>query len=152
MGCNYVVKLSAEERAQLECLVSTGKRAATTLTHARILLKTDSSTLDGKWNDDRIVAALDTSRSTIYRVRKEFVEEGLEAALYRKRPTGRQYRKLDGAGEAQLIALACSKAPAGRVRWTMELLADKMIALKIVDTISDTTVYRTLKKTISNHG
>ena len=152
MGCNYVVKLSAEERAQLERLVSTGKRAATTLTHARILLKTDSSTLDGKWSNDRIVAALDTSRSTIYRVRKEFVEEGLEAALYRKRPTGRQYRKLDGAGEAQLIALACSKAPAGRVRWTMELLADKMIALKIVDTISDTTVYRTLKKTISNHG
>ena len=152
MGCNYVVTLSAEERAQLEQLVLTGKRAATTLTHARILLKTDSSPLKGKWSDDRIVAALDTSRSTIYRVRKEFVAEGLEAALYRKRPTGRQYRKLDGAGEAQLIALACSKAPAGRVRWTMELLADKMIALKIVDTISDTTVYRTLKKTISNHG
>ena len=122
------------------------------MTHARILLKTDASTRDGKWDDDRIVAALDTSRSTVYRVRKEFVEEGLETALYRKRPTGRQYRKLDGAGEAQLIALACSKAPEGRVRWTMELLAEKMIALKIVDTISDTTVYQTLKKTILSHG
>ena len=152
MGCNYVVKLLAEERAQLERLVSTGKRAATTLTHARILLKTDSLTLEGKWGDDRIVAALDTSRSTIYRVRKEFVEEGLEAALYRKRPTGRQYRKLDGAGEAQLIALACSKAPEGRARWTMELLAEKMVTLKIVDSLSDTTVYRTLKKTILSRG
>jgi len=152
MVCKYIVKLSAEERVQLERLVSTGKRAAAALTHARILLKADAATRDGKWDDDRIVAALNTSRSTVYRVRKEFVEEGLETALYRKRPTGRQYRKLDGAGEAQLIALACSKAPEGRVRWTMELLAEKMIALKIVDTISDTTVYRTLKKTISSHG
>ena len=79
MGCKYIVKLSAKERTQLKRLVSTGKRAAATLTHARILLKTDSSTQNGKWDDDRIVSALDTSRSTIYRVRKEFVEESLEA-------------------------------------------------------------------------
>jgi transposase len=152
MGCQYIVKLSAEERVQLERLVATGKRAAAALTHARILLKADTSTQDGKWDEDRIAEALDTSRSTVYRVRKEFVEEGLEAALYRKRPTGRQYRKLDGAGEAHLIALACSKAPEGRARWTMELLADKMIELKIVDSISDTTVFRTLKKTTSSRG
>ncbi len=111
MVCRYIVKLSAEERVRLERLVGTGKRAAAALTHARILLKADSSTQDDKWDEDRIAEALDTSRSTVYRVRKEFVEEGLEAALYRKRPTGRQYRKLDGAGEAHLIALACSKAP-----------------------------------------
>ncbi len=146
MACKYIVRLSVEERAQLERKVATGKSTAAVLMHARILLKADTSHQDGKWDDGRIAEALETSQSTAYRVRKEFVEEGLETALYRKRPTGRQYRMLDGAGEAQLIALACSKAPKGRVRWTMELLADKMIKLKIVDSISDTTVYRTLEK------
>jgi len=96
--------------------------------------------------------ALDTSISTVLRIRKAFVEQGLDAAVYRKRSTRHYQRKLDGAGEAHLIAIACSKAPEGRARWTMQLLADKMIELKIVDTISDDTVHRTLKKTTSSRG
>jgi transposase len=145
MTCKYIVSLSVEERTRLERLITTGKSAAAALMHARILLKADALHQDDKWDDDRISEALETSLSTVFRVRKEFVEEGLETALYRKRPTGRQYRKLDGAGEAQLITLACSKAPEGRVRWTLELLASKMIELKVVDSISDTTVYHTLE-------
>ena len=151
MASKFLVKLTAEERAQLERLVNTGKRAASTLIHARILLKADAG--DGQaWENERIAEAVETSTATVHRVRQAFVEEGLEAALHRKRPTGRQFRKLDGEGEARLVALACSAPPAGRVRWTMQLLADKLIELKIVETISDDTVHRTLKKTRLSRG
>jgi len=151
MASKFIVKLTSEERTQLERMVSTGKRAAATLMHARILLKADAG--DGQaWENERIAEALETSTGTVHRVRQAFVDEGLEAALYRKKPTGRQYRTLDGEGEARLVALACSTPPAGRVRWTMQLLADKLIALKIVDTISDDTVHRTLKKTNLSRG
>jgi transposase len=122
------------------------------LLHARILLKADVGADSRRWTDTEIAEALDTSAATVHRVRQAFVEQGMEAALSRKRPTGRQYRKLDGAQEAQLIAVACSAPPAGRARWTLRLLADKLVALDIVATISPECVRTTLKKMCSNHG
>ena len=115
----YTVRLDAAERQGLIDLVRTGKRAASTLIRARILLKADVGPQGEACDDEEIVEALETSLSTIHRVRQAFVEEGLEEALYRQKPTGRQYRKLDGDQEARLIALACSEAPEGRSRWTL---------------------------------
>jgi len=152
MANKFVVTLSPEERLQLTQLVSTGKAAASKLTHARILLKADRAEGGPAWTDPQIATALDVGDSTIYRVRQAFVERGVEAALGRKRPTGRQYRKLDGAQEARLIALACSRPPAGRDRWTLKLLADRLVALEVVDTISPECVRVTLKKTTSSRG
>lgn len=148
----YVVRLHPEEREQLLTLVNTGRAAAAKLLHARILLKADVSVEGRGWTDTAIAEALDTSAATVHRVRQAFVEEGLDAALIRQRPTGRRYRKLDGVQEAQLIAVACSAPPAGRTRWTFKLLADKAVALEIVDTISAECVRTTLKKMRSNPG
>ena len=148
----YVVRLQPEEHAQLLALVNTGRAAAVKLLHARIVLKADVSAGSRHWTDMEIADALDTSASTVQRVRRAFVEQGLEAALARKRPTGRQYRKLDGAQEAQLLAVACSAPPTGSVRWTLKLLADKLVELDLVDTISPECVRTTLKKMRSNHG
>ena len=148
----YMVRLHPEEHAQLLTLVNTGRAAAVKLLHARILLKADVSTDSRPWTDAEIADALDTSASTVHRVRQACIEQGLEAALSRKRPTGRQYRKLDGAQEAQLLAVACSAPPEGSVRWTLKLLADKLVELDIVDTISTECVRTTLKKMRSNHG
>ena len=144
----YIVRLTDEERTDLEHLIHTGKhRAAATLIHARILLKADVGTGEPGWDDDRMVEAIECSASTVYRVRQTFVEEGLTAALFRKKPTGRLYRKLDGEQEAQLIALACSTPPAGRTHWTMRLLADRLVELQVVDSIGPECVRTTLKKT-----
>jgi transposase len=148
----YMVRLNAEEREQLLALVNTGRAAAATLLHARILLKADVSEAGRRWSDAEIAVALDTSESTVHRVRQAFVEQGWEAAVARQRPTGRQYRKLDGAQEAQLIALACSAPPTGRARWTLKLLADKLVTLDVVDRISAECVRTTLKKMTSNRG
>ena len=148
----YVVRLNAEERAQLLALVNTGQAAAAKLLHARILLKADSGTDSRRWTDAEIAEALDTSASTAHRVRQAWVEWGLETALSRQRPAGRQYRKLDGVQEAQLIAVACSPPPEGRARWTLKLLADKLVALDIVETINPECVRTTLKKTSLNRG
>jgi transposase len=148
----YIVRLSAEERAQLDELIRTGKRAASVLIHARILLKADVGAGGPGWDDGRIAEAVDCGASTVYRVRQAFVEEGLMAALLRKKPTGRQYRKLDGAQEAQLIALACGTPPDGRRRWTLRLLADRLVELDVVESISPECVRMTLKKTISSPG
>lgn len=148
----YIVQLNMEERDQLLAFVSTGRAAAAKLLHARILLKADGGAGGRRWTDAEIADALDTSAATVHRVRQVFVEQGMEAALSRQRPTGRQYRKLDGAQEAQLIAVACSAPPAGRARWTLRLLADKLVELVIVDTISPECVRTTLKKMCSNHG
>jgi transposase len=148
----FIVRLPVEERKSLERMVSSGRDAARKLLRARILLKADVSTGEIRWSDEEIAEALETSYLTVYRVRKQWVEEGMEAVLSRRKPNGRQYRKLDGAQEARLIALACSPPPEGRTRWTMQLLADKLVELKIVDGISDDTVHRTLKKTISSRG
>ena len=144
----YVVRLDKEEREQLRALVSTGRAAAVKLLHARILLKADVGEGSRRWTDAEIAEALDTSASTVHRVRQAWVECGMETALSRKRPTGRQYRKLDGAQEAQLIAVTCSAPPEGRTRWTLKLLADRLVELNIIDTISPECVRTTLKKTI----
>jgi transposase len=153
----YIVRLTADERAQLDDLIRTGKRAASVIIHARILLKADASAGGPGWDDGRIAEAVECGASTVYRVRQAFVEEGLAAALFRKKPTGRQYRKLDGAQEARLIALACGAPPAGRSGWTLRLLryrsmADRLVELQVVVSISPECVRMTLKKTNSSPG
>ena len=145
-----VVRLSAGHRHELERLAATGKRSAATILHARILLKADTG--HEGWTDERIAEALDTSPATVARVRKKFRQPGVAVAVHCQRPTGRQYRKLDGAQEARLAALACSPPPPGQARWTMKLLADKLVALEVVEAIDPATVWRTLKKTNSSHG
>jgi len=152
MEVKYVVKLSAAEYARLHALLRAGKAAATTQAHARILLKADQADSGPGWPDAKIAEAVDVGLSTVHRVRQAFVEEGLEAALQRQRPTGRQYRKLDGAQEARLVALACSPPPEGRDRWTLKLLADRLVALDVVGAISPECVRTTLKKTTSSRG
>ncbi|MEZ5577726.1 MAG: IS630 family transposase [Candidatus Competibacteraceae bacterium] len=142
----YIVRLSAEERTELDDLIRTGKRAASTLIHARILLKADAGANGPGWDDARITEAVECGASTVYRVRRTFVEAGLAAALFRKKPTGRQYRKLDGAQEAHLIALACGAPPEGRANWTLRLLAERLVELEVVDAISPECVRMTLKK------
>ena len=148
----YRVKLTTEERAQLHELLAKGKAAARTLTHARILLKTDEGEAGPCLADDEIALDLEVNRSTVERVRIRCVEEGFEVAL-RPRPSRQVHpRKLDGLQEAHLVKLACSPAPNGRDRWTLRLLADKLVELEIVDGISHETVRQTLKKTNSNLG
>jgi transposase len=132
--------------------VSKGKAAARKLTRARIVLLADESEAGPSWSDDRIVEALGISRRTVERTREKWVEDGLEAALNHKRSPRPHTKRLDGEAEARLVHLACSEAPAGRERWTMQLLADKLIELEIVETISDETVRTTLKKMNSNPG
>ena len=147
----YVVKLSGEEREQLEALIGKGKSPAQRLVKARILLKADVSGAGQGWSDSRIVEALETSQSMVYRVRKQLVEEGFEAVLSRKpRATPAVPRIFDGEKEAKLIALACSKPPKGRARWTLRLLENKVVELGIVERASDSTIGRTLKKTLSS--
>ena len=147
----YVVRLSGEERERLKTLIRKGKSPARRLLKARILLKTDASEAGEAWSDSRIIEALDASASMVYRVRKQLVEEGLEAVLSRKqRATPAVSRIFDGEKEAKLIALACSKPPKGRARWTLRLLENKVVELGIVERASDSTIGRTLKKTLSN--
>jgi hypothetical protein len=147
----YVVRLSAEERDRLEALLRKGKSPAQQLLKARILLKADVSDGGEGWSDSRIVEALETSPSMVYRVRKQLVEEGFEAVLSRKqRAMPAVARIFDGEREAKLIALACSKPPAGRARWTLRLLEEKVVELAIVDRASDSTIGRALKKTFSS--
>ncbi len=148
----YRVRLAPQERAHLEELLSKGKAAARTLTHARILLKADEGEAGPHLSDEAIAEALDVNRSTVERVRIRCVEEGFEAAL-RPRPSRQVHpRKLDGAQEAHLVAVACSPAPNGRARWSLRLLADKLVELEIVEAISYETVRQTLKKTNSSRG
>ena len=147
----YVVRLSAEERDRLEALLRKGKSPAQQLLKARILLKADVSDGGEGWSDSRIVEAMETSPSMVYRVRKQLVEEGFEAVLSRKqRAMPAVARIFDGEREAKLIALACSKPPAGRARWTLRLLEEKVVELAIVDRASDSTIGRALKKTFSS--
>lgn len=151
MKKTFIVKLADSERALLAEVVATGSGAARKLLRARILLKADQR--DGRpgWSDGRIGEALDVARTTVERVRKQYVTAGLDAALARRRPPPRQ-RLLDGVGEAHLIATACSAAPAGHQRWTLRLLAGKLVELEQVDTISHETVRQILKKTSSSRG
>jgi transposase len=147
----YIVRLSEEERQTLEQIVTTGKRAAYTINHARILLKADDNQLNGSWRDQDIQAALDMSLRTIERVRQRFVEEGLDAAL-KCRPGGGRKPKLDGEVEAHLVALRCSEAPNGKGRWTLRLLAGQMVELGYIEQLSHESVRQVLKKTNCNRG
>jgi len=147
MKKKYIVTLAQEERRRLREMVSRGKAAARKLMHARILLKADVSEGAPALDDAAIAQEVEAGRATVERVRKEFVEEGLDAALDRRKPRRQYRRKLDGDGEAHLIALACSRAPEGRSRWTLRLLADRMVALEHVEAVSYETVHRVLKKT-----
>jgi len=147
----YIVTLSDEERDQLTALIHTGKHPAQKLLKARILLKADVSDGGEGWSDSQIAAALETSVATVARTRQLLVEEGLEAVLIRKHsPNSARRRIFDGAAEARLIALACSDPPAGRARWTLQLLEEAVVELKIVERASDNTIGRTLKKTFSS--
>ena len=149
---HYVVTLTAAERSCLQALIAKGKVAAQKRLHAQILLKADVGPQGEGWTDQQIVEAFDVGRCTVERVRQRFVEQGLEAALIRKPQQNRIPRKIDGAVEAHLIAAACGKPPEGRKRWTLQLLADRLIVLELVDTVSYETVRRTLKKTKSSRG
>ncbi|HEX4826892.1 MAG TPA: IS630 family transposase [Xanthobacteraceae bacterium] len=143
----YVVRLSGEERERLETLLRKGKSPARRVLKARILLKADVSEAGKGWSDNRIIEALETSPSMVYRVRKQLVEEGFEAVLSRKpRAMPAVARIFDGEKEAKLIALACSKPPKGRARWTLRLLENKVVELGIVGRASDSTIGRALKK------
>ena len=151
MNKKYVVRLTDTERGILEGRVNTGTGAARALTHARILLKADCGPDGPAWTDETISAALDVSIPTIERLRKTLVLAGFDAALQRKAPPPRQ-RKLDGRQEAQLIALACRAAPDGHKRWTLQLLAKRLIELEALDGLAPETVRQLLKKTTSSPG
>lgn len=143
----YIVALSPEERQNLERLTTTGKAPAYKLNHARILLKADINQQPGGWRDQDISDALDISVSTIERIRQRFVEQSLEAALSRQTPVRTKPRLLDGEQEAHLIALAWAQTPEGQGRWTLRLLAERMVELAYVGSLSHETVCQTLKKT-----
>ena len=144
----YKVTLDADERQYLHDLTAAGQAAARKLAHARILLEADAADGGPAWHDGRIADALEVSCATVERVRQRLVEQGLDAALDRKqRERPAREIKLDGRAEARLIALACSAPPEGRATWTMQLLADKLVELEVVDSISDETVRLALKKT-----
>jgi transposase len=149
MEKKYIVRLTQQERQQLEALVAKGKAAAYKIRHANILLKVDA---DGPaWSDRQTAEAFGCHLNTVRNVRRRLVEEGFEAALERKKQDAPSRRPiLDGQGQARLIALACSKPPEGRDRWTLKLLADRLVALEVVESISDQTVRRTLKKGTSS--
>ena len=164
----YRVKLTTEERQELKALVSRGRAAAYQQTHARVLLLSDEGQGDGAMKDEEIARALRTGCSTVERVRRRCVEEGVDAALERRVQIRRRRKKLDGQGEAHpvsstgqaLVAPACGEPPLrlrsghapGRASWTLKLLADRLVECEIVDRISPETVRQTLKKTNSSPG
>lgn len=152
MAKKYIVTLTDEERESLRKMISSGKGAARRLTRARILLKADVSPGCPAWKDERIVEALGVGIATVERLRRQFVEEGFEAALSERVSTRQFNYTIDGDAEAHLIALACGAAPEGRSRWTLRLLAGKMVELEYVDAVSHETVRRVLKKTRSSRG
>ena len=146
----YDVRLTEEERGQLETLVRSGRAHARKLLYGRILLKADADGPD-RWTDELIADALEVSTATVARERRRFCEEGLEVALMPRKPGRPRRRVLDGRAEAHLLALSCSEPPEGRERWSLRLLADRMVELGHADELSYETVRRTLKKTSSSH-
>jgi transposase len=152
MHKRYVVALTDSERGALERMIAAGTAPARKLTHARILLKADAQPDGPGWVDERIAEAVEVSQPTVARVRRQYVEAGLEAALNRRAPRREYRRKLDGEQEARLLAVACSKPPDGEARWTLRLLAGKLVELEVVEDVSYQTVRRVLKKTRSGRG
>jgi hypothetical protein len=148
----YAVELTEAERAQLRTLVGSGSAPARLLTRARILLKANQGEGGPGWTDVAIAGALEVHPVTVARVRRQWVETGLAAALARKAPDRVYRRKIDGAAEARLIAVACSDPPTGRERWTLRLLADELVRLEVVPAVSHETVRRTLEQTRSSPG
>ena len=148
----YVVRLSCAERELVEHLVARGRVAKATRQRAQVLLRADAGEAGPGASDEQIAALVGVSLSTVHRTRQRLVEEGLEATLQRQPAVNRQYRKLDGAQEAQLVVLACSAPPAGRVSWTMHMLADRLVELEVVDSIGQETVRTTLKQMLFNLG
>src|SRR5437763_2761473 len=151
LSAKYHVTLTEEERTRLEALTQQGRIAARTLKHAWIVLKADTGPAGPAWSDAQIREAFSVGGATIARVRRALVEEGLEAALYPRRPAPRLPAKIDGANEAHLIALACSAPPAGRERWTLGLLVDRFVTLA-GERGAEGTVRRSLKKTCTTSG
>lgn len=147
MAYPYRVILTDEQRAELRGLIGSGVAPARMLTRARILLKADHREGGSAWSDAAIAGALEVNPSTVLRIRRQFVTDGLPATLARKRPDRVYERRLDGRQEAHLIALACSASPDGHAQWSLRLLADELIRLEVVETISHETVRQTLKKT-----
>ena len=152
MEKRYRVTLTESERQGLEKLVSSGKSAAKKLVRARVLLLANQAEGGPAKADAEIVEALGCGRTTVERVRKRFVEEGLEIALQPAPAKCVYQRRLDGKAEAHLVALACGTPPEGRARWTLRLFADRLVALEFVESVSHETVRRTLKKTNLNRG
>jgi hypothetical protein len=149
MNTKYPVVLTEEQRQHLEKITSSGNVPVRQMRRAQILLKSD---VQVNWPYERITEAFDVSAVTIAAIRRTFVEQGLEAALQRKKPDREYEHVLDGEGEAHLIALACSEPPAGRARWSLRLLKDRFVKLGHVDSISYETIRRVLKKTNSSPG
>jgi transposase len=147
MKKKYPVILDESEREELKRLIAAGTAPARKLTHARILLKADQGPEGPGWVDEEVADAVEVSQPTVSRVRKQYFEEGLDATLNRRPPNCEYHRKLDGEQEARLIALACSEPPEGQARWSLRLLADRMVELEVVEDLSYQTVRRTLKKT-----
>jgi hypothetical protein len=142
----YIVRLTGEERERLKAMVTKGRTNAQRLRRAQVLLKVDAE--GPNWTDEQTAEAFRMRTNTVAEIRQRFVEGGLDRALERKEPDEPpRRRKLDGAGEARLIAMACGEAPEGRARWTLKLLAGQLVELAIVDGISPETVRQTLKKT-----
>lgn len=141
------VVLTEEEQAQLHSLIGAGIAPVRTITRARILLKADRSDSGPGWSDALIADALEVNPSTVQRVRRQYVTDGLRATLVRKRPDRMYRRRLDGEQEAHLIALVCGTPPEGHAQWSLRLLADEIVRLEIVETISHETVRQVLKKT-----
>ena len=146
MPKKYIVDLTESEQESLKKLTTTGKHAAYKINHGRILLLADINQADGGWSDEAIASTLGISISTIERVRRRFVEEGIDASLSHRQGRGRKQRRLDGDSEAHLLALACSQPPQGQGRWTLRMLADKMVELRYIESLSHETVRQTLKK------
>jgi len=152
MAYPYRVVLDEPQRAHLRTLVGSGTAPARLLTRARVLLKADHGEGGPGWSDAAIAGALDLHPATVQRIRRQLVREGLEATLQRKRPDRVYARALDGRQEAHLVALACATPPDGQARWSLRLLADELVRLEVVETVSHETVRRTLKKTPSSRG
>lgn len=147
MAYPYRIVLSEAQRAELRTLVGSGVAPARMLTRARILLKADHGEGGAGWSDSAVAGALDIHPATVQRIRRQFVTAGLAATLERKRPDRVYDRALDGSQEAHLVAVACSAPPDGHARWSLRLLANELVRLEVVTTISHETVRRTLKKT-----
>jgi transposase len=146
MNQKYIVKLTDGDREQLQALLAAGSERARTLTRARILLKSDMSEAGARWSYAQICEAFDVTEVTISKVRKAYVEQGLEAAIRRKKPDREYVQRLDGKAEAHLVALACSEPPTGQEHWTLRLLQERLVALQVVESVSHETVRQTLKK------